>query len=334
MKAVVIRRGESGIQTGFEEVPKPVAGPGEALVQLQAASLNRRDHYLREGLYPNIQFPCIPGSDGSGVVEAVGSDADSQWVGQTIFINSALSYDAATSEYDVLGMPSDGTLAEYVVVRCDRLHKIPAHLSPEQASAFPLAGATAYRALYTQGQLSAGQDVLITGIGGGVSQIAFEFCKATGANIYVTSGSEEKIAAAIEAGARGGFNYRKKFWYRKAKKEGVSFDLIIDGAGGDGFDSLIAVLKPCGRLVSYGKTAGDPPSLNLHQIFWNQVSIIGSVLGDDLDFENMVRFVAEHKIIAPIDSVLPFEECISGLDLLRDCAQTGKIVIRFSAAAQ
>src|SRR5882757_1991737 len=182
------------------------------------------------------------------------------------------------------------------------------HLSFEQAAALPLAGVTAYRAVLTRAQLQPGEKVLITGIGGGVALFALQYAVALGASVYVSSGSNAKIDKALALGASGGVNYREEKWGLHLQELAGSFDVIIDGAAGDGMDELLNLATPGGRLVFYGATRGNPSTLTARRIFWKQLNVLGSTMGNPEDFHSMVAFVGEHKIRPIIDTVFPFNE--------------------------
>src|SRR5579872_7239867 len=176
----------------------PQAAAGEAIVKVYAAALNHRDVWIQKGLYAGLKYPIVPGSDGAGVVESGGSE---DWIGKEVIINPALHWGSSPTHQDqetfqILGLPDDGTFAEYVKVPVSSLVGKPAHLSFEEAAAIPLASATAYRALFTRAQLRPGEKVLITGIGGGVALAALVMAVAAGAHVYVSSSDEEKIAKA------------------------------------------------------------------------------------------------------------------------------------------
>ena len=270
MKAIALNRSlEAKIQ--LLELPKPACQPGEALIRIKAAALNHRDNWSLKGLYPNLKDGVVLGSDGAGVVEAVGTESDSKWIGKEVIINPALHWGpsqlAQGKDFQILGMPRNGTFAEYVVVPADRLHPKPSHLSWEEAAALPLAGLTAYRALVYQGQVKAGDQVLVTGIGGGVAQFAAQYAQALGAEVSVSSSDLEKIEKAKESGAKSGFNYRSEGWVQEALDQTGGFDLIIDGAAGDSLNHLIQVCKPGGRIVFYGATTGNPSKLEARKIF-------------------------------------------------------------------
>jgi zinc-binding alcohol dehydrogenase/oxidoreductase len=222
----------------------------------------------------------------------------------------------------------DGTFAEYVLVSIDRLHRKPTHLDFLQAASLPLGGLTAYRALFRKGELKSGQNVLISGFGGGVAQFAFLFAQAAGANVYVTSGSDEKIEKAIKLGAKGAYNYKKQATYTDLWKTKGGFDLVIDSAGGDQLNSFIKVLKPKGKIVFYGATNGLPAKLDLYRMFWNQLSLLGSTMGSDHEFSEMLAFVSKHQIRPLVDSIRPFSKIAESFPDITKPNKVGKIVFQ------
>ena len=333
MKALLLVENDNS-RLNLTEVDKPEPGSGQALIKVKAAALNRRDQWCREGKYPNLVYDCIMGSDGSGVVEAVGSTQDDSWIGKEVIINPNINWGynpaAQSPDYRLLGMPDNGTFAEYIVVNTHRLHPKPANLNLEQAAALPLSGVTAYRAVFTQGNIKPGDNVLISGVGGGVAQFAFLFSVAAGANTYVTSSSDQKLQRAIELGAKEGFNYKTVDWHKTALKQSNGFDVIIDSAGGDQINDFISMIRPAGTIVFYGATNGLPKSLDLYRLFWNQGRLQGSTMGSDEEFQAMIAFVEKHNIEPVIDSIRPFDEIIDAFDSLRDGRQFGKVIIKIS----
>jgi zinc-binding alcohol dehydrogenase/oxidoreductase len=316
----------------FKDVPTPTPGNGQALIKMKAAALNRRDDWIREGKYPNIRFGVIMGSDGAGIVEAVGNEADQPWVGQEVVINPNIDWgpdlDVQSGKYTILGMPVDGTFAEYAVVPIDRLHRKPFHLDFLQTSALPMGGLTAFRALFRKGELKGGQNVLISGFGGGVAQFAFLFAKAAGANVYVTSGSSDKLEKALKLGAKGAYNYKKEATFPDLWKTKGGFDLVIDSAGGDQINNFIKILKPKGKIVFYGATNGLPAKLDMYRMFWNQLSLLGSTMGNDHEFSEMISFVSKHQIRPLIDSIRPFSKMIDSFPDITKPNKVGKIVFQ------
>ncbi len=314
------------------DVPDPVAGPGQALVRLRAAALNHRDVWIQQGLYPGIALPVIPGSDGAGVVEAVGDPADAAWVGREVILNPALDWGpdprAQGPRFRILGLPDPGTCAERIAIGVAQLAPRPAHLTWEQAAALPLAGLTAWRAVFTRARLRAGERVLVTGVGGGAALFALQFAVAAGAEVWATSSSPAKLDQARALGARGGGDYRASGWAADlARQAGGAFDVIVDSAGGDGFASLVDLAAPGGRLVFFGATAGNPKLFEMRKAFFRQLSVLGTTMGSPEDFAGLVRFVTDHRIVPVVDSVRPLADADAAFRRMADGAQCGKLVL-------
>jgi NADPH:quinone reductase-like Zn-dependent oxidoreductase len=328
MKAIAISEEKEPIQ--FVEISKPSIHPDECLVKVYAASLNRRDQWIREGMYPGIRYGCILGSDASGVVE----EGPDEWKGKEVIINPNVNWgsnpEVQSSEYSVLGMPKDGTLTEYAIVNSDRLILKPSHLDFIEAAALPLAGLTAYRALIKKGKINTSQNILITGAGGGVSQLAIAFSVALGADTYVTSGDDNKISKCIDFGINKGFNYKDDDWVKEASLVG-GFDTIIDSAAGNHLNDYLRIVKPGGRIIVYGSTTGYPEKLDVFRLFWSQAQIIGSTMGSDEDFSEMVQFVNEHQIKPTIDKVFEFDNYLTAFDRFKAHDHFGKIVLSVGA---
>jgi zinc-binding alcohol dehydrogenase/oxidoreductase len=316
------------------EKEKPVAGPGEAIVQVKAAALNHRDVYIQYGRYFTKEYPTILGSDGAGIVTEVGEGVDKSWIGKEVIIDPSTDWGddlrAHGKNYKVLGMPEDGAFAGFVKVRATNLHEKPEHLSWEEAATLPLAGVTAYRAMFTKCGLKAGERVLITGAGGGVALFALQFAVAAGAEVWVTSGSDEKIEAAKKLGATGGINYKKENWGKELKTIVGGFDVAIDGAAGEGFVQLVKLAKSGGRIGMYGGTTGMIGQINPAEIFWKQLAIHGSTMGTNQDFAEMVAFVRDKKIKPIVDSIFPLEKTEEAMRYMEAGKQFGKIVVSVS----
>ncbi|MEB2775892.1 zinc-binding dehydrogenase [Algoriphagus sp. D3-2-R+10] len=305
--------------------------PGEVRVLIKAAALNHRDEWCRQGLYPNIKDGVVLGSDGVGIVTEIGEGVEYDLLQKEVIINPALNWGdnqkVQSTSFEILGMPRNGTLAESVIVPVDRLHDKPLHMTWEEAAALPLAGLTAYRAIAYQGDIQRGENLLVTGFGGGVAQFAVQFGLALGAKVSTSSSSPDKLEKAKTLGVTSTFNYLDHNWISQANADTNGFDLIIDGAVGDTMNHLIQVAKPGGKIVFYGATLGNPSKLEARKIFWNQLKIMGTTMGSDLDFKEMVSLVSENKIHPVIDQVFKFEEAEKAFDRMRDGKQTGKIVL-------
>lgn len=320
-----------GEPLSYTDCEAPDINPDQALVRLNAAAINHRDIWISKGQYANIQTPCILGSDGAGVVEKVGAYVSEDWLHKEVIINPNRNWGQneryQEKSYGILGMPSNGTFARYVAVSADRLHEKPNYLSFEEAAALPLGGLTAYRSLFTRGRLQKGEKVLINGVGGGVAQLAFQFALAAGAEVFVTSGSKEKRQMAIQKGAKGALSYKTEKWGKLFLKEYGSVDLVIDSAGGDGFAQFLYVLKPGGRVVLYGGTKGAIQNLSPQIVFWKQLDIMGSTMGSDQDFEDMVAFVRQHEIVPQVCKTFELEEVNEAFSFIEAQKQFGKVVL-------
>ncbi len=318
----------------IQDIPIPKLGPNQALVKIKCAALNRRDQWIREGKYPDIKIGAVLGSDGSGIVEKVADEINEPWIGQEVVINPNIEWgddpEVQSRKYHVLGMPSNGTLCEYLAVNVDRLHHKPSHLNFAQAACLPMGGLTSYRALFRKGHLKERQNVLISGFGGGVAQLAFLFAIATDAHVYVSTGSDEKVNKALSLGAKGGYNYKKESTYKDIWKTKGGFDLVVDSAGGDQLNAYIKIMRPAGRIVFYGATNGLPSNIDLYRMFWNQLTLQGSTMGNDTEFNEMLNFVSSKKIEPIVDSVNAFADVIGCFDGITDKSRIGKLVVNIS----
>ena len=333
MKAVVLEELGGPDNLKVKEVDTPEPGPGEVRVKLRNSALNRRDYWITIGRYPRTDLPCIAGSDGAGTIDAVGEGVDGGMIGREVVVYPARAWgdrqDAPGADFRVLGMPDQGTFAEYICCPATDAYDKPAHLDWEQAAAVPLAGLTAWRAVVTQAGVRPGQTVLVTGAGSGVSTFAIQWAAALGAEVYVTSGTEEKIEKAKAIGAVGGISYRQEDFHKTLRKQAGGFNAIIDSAGGDDMNKVLSTLRPAGRYVFFGATLGSPSTgLELPRLFFGQVRIQGTTMGSNAEFEAMLDFAGEKKIEPVIDRVLPMSDAVAAHKLLESFGQTGKVVLQ------
>jgi zinc-binding alcohol dehydrogenase/oxidoreductase len=306
-----------------EDVPEPEAVEGQTVVRVAAAALNHRDAFITQGLYPNIVLPRILGSDCCG--EAGGHE---------VVVNPTIGWGADERVWDpgatILGMPADGTFAQFVAVPSENVHPKPEHLSVEEAAALPLGGVTAYRAAFVCAGLQSGETVLITGVGGGVQTFALLYAKAIGARAVVTSSRDGKLERAKALGADVAINYATTPDWHKAVRAAVgTVDVAIDSAGGDSFAKTLTLVKPGGRVVTYGGTTGDA-TIKMFPVFWNQLSVFGTSMGSPGDFAAMLEFVSRHRITPVVDRVYELAEIGIALQRMDDALQFGKIVLRIS----
>ena len=310
---------EGGV-LAYEQVPEPEPGPGEVVVELKAAGLNRRDLLVRSGIYP-FPLPLIPGSDGAGIRRDTGAE---------VVIYCGLGWgdreDAPATGFGILGGPRDGTYAELISVPEENLFPKPAALSWEEAAAFPLAALTAYRGLFTRGQLQAGETVLALGAGSGVSTFVMQLAVQAGARVLVTSSSDDKIERAKELGADGGVNYATtRDWPAAVAKLGP-IDLVLDSVGSTWQQSLDAV-RPGGRVVVFGGTGGTEVTLQVRPFYFKQQSLFGTQLGSPRDFEALLRMLEDATWRPVLDSVTPLAQAETALTRIESGEHFGKLVL-------
>ncbi|HYQ90769.1 MAG TPA: zinc-binding dehydrogenase [Candidatus Competibacteraceae bacterium] len=333
MRAVILPQLGGPEHLQITTVPTPVPGRGQVRVKLQTSALNRRDVWITLGKYPNIHLPCILGSDGAGVVEQIGPEVDPALLGKEVVIYPAYDWGDEprfpSSTFRVLGMPDQGTFAEFICVTQAHVFPKPAFLGWEQAAAVPLAGLTSWRAVITQAGVRAGETVLVTGIGGGVATFALQWAVKLGARVFVTSSDPEKLQRARELGAAGGVNYREGDWSKQLAALSGGVDVVIDGTGGPAFQGYFPLVKPAGRIVIYGATAGNPPQgLEMARLFFRQMQIRGSTMGSPAEFAAMLQFLTEQRIEPVVDQVFPITEAVAAHRHLQAAKQMGKVVLR------
>ncbi len=334
MKAIVLRELGSPENLKLEEIPDPQPGAGEVVVKLKAAALNHRDVFILQNLYPKIKLPAIMGSDGAGVVAAVGDGVDQLLLGREVVVDPSLEWGDDERfqgpKYRILGMPEDGTFAEMIKVPAENVNPKPPHLSFEEAAALPLAGLTAYRSVVTRAQVKAGETVLVTGIGGGVAAFALQIARHLGARVFVTSGSEVKLVRARSLGAEGGAIYKNPDWGKEivALTGGAGPDVVIDSAGGDALETAIKIIKPAGRIVFYGATSGLARNLDLYRCFFKQLTMMGTTMGSPREFAALLDLYSAGKILPAIDKVFPLAEAAAAHKRMEEGAQFGKIVLK------
>ena len=314
--------------------------PTDVRIRMRAAALNHLDLFLLHGL-PGVSItaPWVLGADGTGVVESVGAAVHSVAVGDTVVINPGLSdrtcdYCLAGEQplcprFGILGEHFPGTMAEYVVVPATNVLRIPADTDPAQAAGFTLATLTAYRMLVTRARLQAGERILIWGIGGGVAIACLQLARLIGAHVTVTSGSDAKLARARALGADDTINHRGVDVGREIRtrtgKKGV--DVVVDSVGEATWAQSLGALGRAGRLVTCGGTSGPMLTTDVRKLFWNQWSILGSTMGNDVEFAAIVELFSVGQLRPPVDRVYPLSEGRAAFERLQAGAQFGKIVL-------
>jgi NADPH:quinone reductase-like Zn-dependent oxidoreductase len=331
LKAFVFRGSQH--QNRIEDVDKPKPVKDQLLIKLSHAALNHRDLWILKE-QPSVNNPAgvILGSDGAGIVEMVGEDADPSWIGAEVIINPSLEWGdnpiVNGNSFRILGNPDNGTFAEYIVISKKYVFEKPENLSIEESAAIPLSGITAYRALFSKARLRAKEKVLITGAGGGAALMALQYAVGYLARVYVTSGSDQKIQKAKSLGAVEGFNYKDSEWVKKAQQSASGFDIIIDTAGGPDFPKLLDLALPGARIVNFGRTAGNIGEINTRLLFSKQLSIFGTTMGTRDEFLSMIDFVESRKLKPVIDQIIPFQNIEDAIKRMESSEQFGKIVLK------
>jgi NADPH:quinone reductase-like Zn-dependent oxidoreductase len=325
----------------LQDVPDPKIKPNEVLVKVRACALNHLDIFVREGI-PALKTP-LPfwtGCDIAGDIAEVGAQVQGVKVGDRVAVNPNLTCgrcefcaqgeDSLCVRYGILGEHVPGGLAEYVAVRADNVLALPAKVSYEEAASFILTNMTAWRMVVTQGEVRAGQDVLVIGVGGGVSSTAVQIARLCGARVIVTSSDDAKLEKAKALGAEVGINYKKnpswaKDVFEATGKRGV--DVVIENVGAATWKDSIRSLKGGGRLVTCGATSGPVGETLIPLVFWKQVHIIGSTMANRKEFHDVMAQFFAGRLKAIIDEVVPLKDGAAAQQRLAEGKQFGKIVL-------
>lgn len=316
----------------LEEAPDPVAGPGEALVALRAASVNRLDVWIRRGL-PSVPKPRILGADGAGVVRELGSGASGVDVGDPVVIDPTLEHG---DRIVVLGEHTDGTYAELVAVPARNLHPLPDGLSFEEAAAFPLTFETAYRMLVTRAGVREGEWVLVWGPGSGVGTAALLLAKALGAQVLAASSSPAKLERALQLGADATVLHTEQDVVEAAREAtgGRGADVVVEHVGAATWARSLAAAAPGGRIAVCGATTGPNPPASLHRVWWKQLSVLGSTMGSPDDFRAVLDLVAGGRVRPVVDSVFPLDRAADAHERMEGSEHFGKIALRIPAIGE
>lgn len=325
MRAIELRAfgGPEGLVA--TDLPDPAPGPGEVVVDLVTAALNRRDWWIRRG--GKATLPAVLGSDGAGVVSALGTDVADVAVGDEVVIYPGFAWgvddEVPGPDFEILGVPSQGTYAERIVVRADMLRPRPAGFSWQETAALPVAGLTAWRALVRYARAAAGKTILVTGGGGGVATFAVQIAAALGCRVLTTTSSPEKLDRLRELGAADGADYRDPEW---ADRIGL-VDAVIDSAGGAAWPGAFRTLGPGGVLVCFGDTEGDVSEIVIADLFFRYLSVHGTTLGSPREFDVFLAHCAEAAWRPVIDSVFTLAEAQAAHRRLDAPDRFGKIVL-------
>ncbi|MGH9400376.1 MAG: zinc-binding dehydrogenase [Thermoanaerobaculia bacterium] len=338
MKAVFFRKHGGNEVLEYGDWPTPEPGLGEVRVAIRAAALNHLDIFVRSGL-PGVPLPQVPGADGAGVVDAAGAGVSGVSPGDRVLIQPGLFCNACEFcrrgeqslcvQYRIVGEHAPGTFAERAVVPARNVFPVPEGLSFEQAAAFPLVYQTAWRMLIGRARLRPAETVLIHGAGGGVGGAALEIALLLGARVFATTSGDEKIARVQNTGAELVIDYTKedvaKVVRARTGKRGV--DVVVDSVGEKTWMSSLLAAARGGRIVTCGATSGPNPKEEIRQIFWKQLSILGSTMANDSEFSDLLATVAAGKLKPRIDRVFPLSRARQAYARLEEGRQHGKILL-------
>lgn len=323
MKAVVFEKGHLLVK----EMPTPTPQQGEVLVAIQAAGLNRRDLYT-PGRLGNESEALILGSDATGIIEAVGEGVTQWKVGDEVIINPSLRWyaqsDVPPADFEILSLPDNGTFAEKIAISTEQVEPKPAHLTFKEAATIGIAPITGYRALFTKGQIQAGQTVFIPGAGGGVVTFLIQMAKNVGARVIVTSRKEEKRQAALQLGADRAIDTNSD-WVKELEDETI--DLVIESVGRATFNKSLDVLKKGGKIVVFGATTEDVIDFDLRKFFYGQYTLYGTTLGSREEFRAYLKHLTQYQTHPVIDRTFTLDDAAEALDYLKENKQFGKIVL-------
>ncbi|WP_034551324.1 zinc-dependent alcohol dehydrogenase family protein [Carnobacterium funditum] len=325
MKALVhkYKKGMDGLH--YEETKNQELKKEEVRIKLHFAGLNHRDLFTIAQHDENAE-PLIIGSDGVGEISEILTENKNFKVGDKVIINPGLNWikvsDAAPENLEILGNPVSGTFAEEIILPIENIVMKPEYLSMEEASVLSLSALTAYRALFTKGNVTKDDTILIPGIGGGVATYLLQFAKAIGASVYVTSRSKDKLEQAKKLGANKGIQSEGD-WNELLKEEKV--DVVIETVGAATFHQSLNQLRKGGTMVLIGSSTGDKIEFNLREFFYGQYTLKGTTMGSSEEYQAMLDFIGKHNIRPVVDKIFKIEDFKKAFDRLEKGKQFGKI---------
>ena len=324
----------------YEDAPEPKIQANEVLVRIKACALNHLDLWLRMGVRDwKLSMPHIVGSDISGEVAEVGSLVGRVKVGERVLLCPGIScgqceacfkgLESACRSYTMFGVMVDGGYAEYVKSPEANVVPIPADLSFDEAAAVPLVFTTAWHMLFGRADLRPGEDVLVIGAGSGVGSAAIQIAKLVGSRVIATAGTDAKLEKARQLGADEVINHTKQSIAdevrRLTDRRGV--DVIVEHVGAAVWEACFNSLATYGRLVTCGVTSGAEVKLNVQALFGRQRTILGSFMGGKAELMDALKFIAERKLRAVIDSWFPLKDAVAAQRKMEGREFFGKILL-------
>jgi NADPH:quinone reductase-like Zn-dependent oxidoreductase len=323
----------------IQEMETPEPGPGEVRLAVRAAAMNHLDLWVRRGLPLEIAMPHIGGADIAGVVDALGPGVSGVELGTRVVVDPSLDYGwydgspvgrgLSPPEFRIIGEHTQGGFAEYCVVPAENLVGIPDGVPFETAAAASLVSVTAWRGLMSRGALRAGEKVLVTGGSGGVSTLAIQIARLAGAEVYAVTSGSGNVERVRRLGAHVAYDRDRQDWGKQlfldTGKQGV--DLVFDSVGEALWPQCLRALKVGGRLVTFGATSGAAGTTEIRLVFWRQLSILGTTMGNPREYRTVMDLVFRKRLEPVIHGMLPLEEARRAHEMLEAGEVFGKVVL-------
>ena len=341
MKAIRIHHHGDSSVLKLENIASPVLKPDRAIVEMHVAALNHLDLWVRNGI-KGVPLPLIPGSDGAGVIREIGSDIKHVEVGERVLIQPLVYCGSCSNclsgrenycvDWGILGEHLDGTLAELISVPGKNLYTIPSDLGFQEAAAFALVSQTAYTMLIDRAKILSSECVFIWGASSGLGSVAIQIAKSVGAMVIAASSSAENLEKASALGADFTLNHKTNNISASVKEitGGQGVDVVFEHVGETTWNTSMKMLGKGGRLVTCGATTGARVEIDIRHLFYKQLSILGSTMGNKIAFENSFELVKSGKLKPVIDRTFPMEEIQAAHQYLEEGAQFGKVMIQVS----
>lgn len=338
MKAVFFEQPGGIEQLKYGDFPTPKPEKGEALVRVKVAGLNHLDIWVREDTENgrSIPLPHIPGSDASGVIEAINGQSDLR-IGQEVILNPSMpcgtcsrcQHNEPCELVKIFGVKNQGTYAEYVIAPIAQLYPKPINLSFAEAAAFPLTFLTAYHMLIGRAKLQKGETVFVWGATGGLGSAAIQIAKHFGANVIAAAKSEDAMEPLKKIGADHVVIYTNETVEEQVQKltNGLDVEVVFESVGAKTWNTTLSILRPFGRVVIAGTTSGSTGTQDLSDVYVRQLSILGCRMGNKQEFEAVLKLFNEGKLKPIMDKVFPLKDAALAQQRMLERKHIGKIVL-------
>ncbi len=340
MRAIRIHRHGGAEVLRIDELPIPEPGPQEVAVNIKAAALNHLDLWIRSGLAKlKLPMPLIMGSDGAGIITAVGSQVEGWTPGDEVVIQPGVFCGTCQTcldgnhnfceSYGILGETQNGMQAQHVIVGRDNVFPKPPRLSFIEAASYGLVFLTAYQMLVKRAELFAGESVLILGGNSGVGAAAIQIANALGARVIATAAPGPKSDFALSMGAHAVVDHYQKNWYKEVLENAgpKRVSVVIEHVGTATWEQSMRTMGIGARLVTCGATSGSKIGLEVRHLFRKQQSVLGSTMGDLDSFARVTEGFAQGIYRPFVDQVFGLDEIQAAHQHLEASRQIGKVVI-------